>query len=105
MLTKEQIDKAANSYSQGGNNLDELFAFRNGAKWAIDKFLKGLWHPASEFPNENRGGKVLILYKDDTTATYPSNLFKNINGAHINAHTVQQWLYMDDLIQKKGGKQ
>lgn len=30
-----------------------------GAKWAINEFLKGLWHPASEEPEKNHS----VLFK------------------------------------------
>ena len=36
-----------------------IIDFKAGAKWAINEFLKNLWHPISEKPNKAR----LFLYK------------------------------------------
>ena len=35
--------------------------FKDGAKFAINEFLKDLWHPVSEEPEENK--KLLLLEK------------------------------------------
>lgn len=37
--------------------------FKDGAKWAINEFLKNLWHPASEVP-KRRCNYLLLHYKD-----------------------------------------
>lgn len=52
-------------------------AFEAGAKWAINEFLKDLWHPASEIPCE---GKYLVVEYNvtDTIKDYLS--FKRLEG-------------------------
>ena len=75
-------------------------AIELGAKWAINEFLKDLWHPADEMPNENN--EVICVDKDSRTITY--------NGivnwwAFCRTHDVTHWLYVDDLLPKKGGEQ
>ena len=74
--------------------------FKEGAKWAINEFLKDLWHPADEMPNENN--EVICVDKDSRTITY--------NGianwwAFCRTHDVTHWLYVDDLLPKEGGEQ
>ena len=74
--------------------------FKEGAKWAINEFLKDLWHPADEMPNENN--EVICVDKDSQTITY--------NGivnwwAFCRTHDVTHWLYVDDLLPKEGGEQ
>ena len=74
--------------------------FKEGAKWAINEFLKDLWHPADEMPNENN--EVICVDKDSRTITY--------NGianwwAFCRTHDVIHWLYVDNLLPKKGGEQ
>ncbi len=84
-----------------------------GAKWAINEFLKDLWHPASEKPNIKQGEccvTCLIKFKNGSTelCVYfrnpegwvcddmsPKDFKRNFNG----------WLYIDDLFQKEGGEQ
>ena len=74
--------------------------FKEGAKWAINEFLKDLWHPADEMPNENN--EVICVDKDSRTITYNgiANWF-----AFCRTHDVTHWLYVDDLLPKEGGEQ
>ena len=74
--------------------------FKEGAKWAINEFLKDLWHPADEMPNENN--EVICVDKDSRTITYNgiANWF-----AFCRTHDVTHWIYVDDLLPKEGGEQ
>lgn len=78
--------------------------FNAGAKWAINEFLKDLWHPANEIPKEfNRYGFAalyilqynhqirMVLYDKDNMS------WKNV----INSN--EYWLYVDDLLPKQEG--
>ena len=74
--------------------------FKEGAKWAINEFLKDLWHPADEMPNENN--EVICVDKDSRTITYNSI----VNWlAFCRTHDITHWLYVDDLLPKEGGEQ
>ena len=77
-----------------------IIDFKAGAKWMQEEFLKDLWHPADEMPNENN--EVICVDKDSQTITY--------NGivnwwAFCRTHDVTHWLYVDDLLPKEGGEQ
>ena len=81
-------------------------AIELGAKWAINEFLKDLWHPASEIPCE---GKYLVVEYNvtDTIKDYLS--FKRLEGylgwnwiPYCKSSNITQWLYIDDLLPKKG---
>ena len=82
--------------------------FRLGAKWAVNEFLKNLWHPASEEPREF--AEVLAEAKiTESIKTYISfkrndALFKNWDAYSSGANTTR-WLYIDDLFPKEGGEQ
>lgn len=82
--------------------------FKDGAKWAINEFLKDLWHPASEEPREF--AEVLAEAKiTESIKTYISfkrndTLFKNWN-AYSSGANITRWLYVDDLFPKEGGEQ
>lgn len=79
-----------------------------GAKWAINEFLKDVWHPASEEPKKV---KNLLL---ETTYEYGKPIYHLIkympNGNNVcawrewykGAH-ISRWLYIDDLLPKEGG--
>lgn len=80
-------------------------AIELGAKWAINKFLKDLWYPASEIPCE---GKYLVVEYNvtDTIKDYLS--FKRLEGylgwnwiPYCKSSNITQWLYIDDLLSKK----
>lgn len=83
--------------------------FEAGAKWAINEFLKDLWHPASEVPDKDRIYSH-ILYEIDggydlngfNTKMIPigENWTSFVENEHIN-----RWLYIDDLFPKEGDKQ
>ena len=83
-----------------------IIDFKAGARWAINEFLKDLWHPASEIPCE---GKYLVVEYNvtDTIKDYLS--FKRLEGylggnwiPYCKSANVTQWLYIDDLLPKKG---
>lgn len=78
--------------------------FKDGVKWAINEFLKDLWHPASEEPIES--AEVLAEAKiTESIKTYISfkrndALFKNWDAYSSGAH-ISRWLYIDDLLPKE----
>ena len=77
-------------------------AFMDGAKWAINEFLKDLWHPANEVPEI---GRVIIIenHYPDGRIEFPSRMRKSTSHNPIDGET-QKWFYIDDLFQKEGGK-
>lgn len=82
--------------------------FKDGARWAINEFLKDLWHPVSEEPREF--AEVLAEAKiTESIKTYISfkrndALFKNWD-AYSSGANITRWLYIDDLLPKEGGEQ
>ena len=83
--------------------------FNAGAKWAINEFLKDLWHPASEEPRKE--AKFLYQSSHDSKFYYYINKTDDIletypNWSRYVGHVrVIQWLYIDDLLPKEGGEQ
>ncbi len=75
-----------------------------GAKWAINEFLKDLWHPASEEPKEKvpllyyRKHKFLPFMVDKHSDVYDWN-------ALVCNFDITKWLYIDDLFKKEGDNQ
>lgn len=105
MIDNKKIEEAAKQHSEESYILGYFQAcykdtFIEGAKWMQEEFLKDLWHPADEMPNENN--EVICVDKDSRTITY--------NGivnwwAFCRTHDVTHWLYVDDLLPKEGGEQ
>lgn len=72
--------------------------FEDGAKWAIEQFLKSLWHPVSKEPEKFRK----ILYTGgsiDTTMLIINNSW----DTKVCLLKIKKWCYIDDLFQKGGG--
>lgn len=79
--------------------------FRKGARWAINEFLKDLWHPAEEEPN-HESDKNLYLGKTEASESglLPMLLRPNTNWKEfVVSHGVTNWLYADDILPKKEG--
>lgn len=78
--------------------------FVRGAHWAINEFLKDLWHDASEKPVISEHGMILVELNDITACKY--SLWRSTTTYESlcnNAGYVHRWLYIDDLLPKKGG--
>lgn len=88
-------------------------AYKEGAKWAINEFLKDLWHPASEEPNIKQGECcVTCLVKFKNGSTELCVYFRNPEGWVCDdmspkdfKRNFKGWLYIDDLFLKEGGEQ
>ena len=83
--------------------------FKDGAHWAINEFLKALWHPAEEVPNEEKSN-ILIQFKDghfyclDTYRMFNNTNWNSTNGMWDEYNKfVRRYLCIDDLLSKKGG--
>ena len=116
MIDDKKIEEAARYYcnnrypaSQDAPFIAE--GFRKGANWAINEFLKDLWHHADEEPKKNR--LVLtdtrsIMDKDYicwTTVKLTENGFIHNWSNYTKVTKITRWLYLDDLFTKEGGNQ
>lgn len=82
-------------------------SFISGAKWAINEFLKDLWHPNTEEPN-HEAIRTYILGKTKASGSgvLPMLLRPNTNWKEfVISHGVTHWLYVDNLLPKEGGEQ
>ena len=95
---------------------DCLDNFKAGAHWAVQEFLKGLWHDASEEPKTD---DCLILVLDsETNEPRVLDLDELMNSEEYDDYSYSitwrfltenenftRWLYIEDLEPKqKGGK-
>lgn len=110
MIDEKKIEEAAQAIcfddKMSYDSYCKIEGFRKGAKWAINEFLKNLWHPASEVPDKDRIYSH-ILYEIDggydlngfNTKMIPigENWTSFVENEHIN-----RWLYIYDLFPKGG---
>ena len=110
MIDNKKIEDTAKQYSEE-SYISSYFqacykdAFMEGAKWAINEFLKDLLHPASEIPCE---GKYLVVEYNVTGTIKDYLSFKRLEGylgwnwiPYCKSANVTQWLYIDDLLTKE----
>ena len=73
-----------------------------GAKWAINEFIKDLWHPANEVPEI---GRVIIMenYYPDGRIMFISRMRKSTFHNPIDIGNTKKWFYIEDLFCKEGG--
>lgn len=82
--------------------------FKDGANWAINEFLKDLWHPASEEPRKDVS--IIVETHNDKNMFYyawnrwQDNFYPSWTDA-VLCSRVSRWLYIDDLFPKEGGNQ
>lgn len=123
MIDVKKIEEAARDYINKNGyfvKYDEdpcvaiELAYKEGAHWAINEFLKDLIHPASEVPR-NDNGKVLAYSKergyrklydmndelDKTTCDTYQEMWKE----EAKAYHLTVWIFVDELFDliTKGG--
>ena len=73
--------------------------FRHGAKWAINEFLKDLWHDASEKPVMSEHSMIIVELNDITACKY--SLWRSTTTYEClrnNKGYIRRWLYLDEII-------
>lgn len=81
--------------------------FKDGAKWAINEFLKDCCHPAGEVPR-NDNGKVLAFSKEigykklyDMNAMLDEtdcNTYQDMWENEVNKYCLSDWIFVDELF-------
>lgn len=73
------------------------FEFCSGAKWAINEFLKDLWHSANEEPEINK--EILVDWRTENRSIMFLQTKLN-NWKKLLNQEIKHWLYIDDLLLK-----
>ena len=111
MIDEKKIEEAAKSLRKDFN--DDVtqgflveFGFEKGAKWAIDKFLKDLWHPIEEKPERNTPYLAQLLPASPFETSIPFETFSDSElwKRYLKNKSIIRWCYIDDLLPKEGGK-
>ena len=104
MIDEFKIYIEAKDYSKkgsGGN--DSLYGFAAGAKWAINEFLKDLWHPASEKP-KSRCNYLLLHYKDKEEECFEADVVDTLAWDCYIKDSLVEYINIEDLFPKEGGE-
>ena len=82
---------------------DLVVGFKAGARWAINEFLKNLWHSADEEPEKFR--KILCTRGSIDTTDTTMLIRNNSWNTKVYLLKIKKWCYIDNLFPKKGGEQ
>ena len=109
MIDDKKIESAARRYSEV-TDCDKREAllieegFKEGANWAINDFLKELWHQTN---NEPEGYDEWILLHYSVCNYYSLAQVKEFKfwKGFVEKTPIDGWLYIDDLLSEEGGDQ
>lgn len=104
-IEHEAICYTTDGYGQSCNSETlELIeeSFKSGADWAIQEFLKNLWHSVEEEPK--LGKRVLVKINGNLSLFNSGFVVEHLRN-YDDCYGIESWLYIDDLFTKKGGEQ
>ena len=80
-------------------------SFISGAKWAINEFLKDLWHPNTKEPDKNKSDIITLGFDNDAYLQFKESiLWKEESWRHsISRCQITKWAYLSDILPKEGG--
>lgn len=80
--------------------------FKDGAKWAIQEFLKDLWHPAEEEPDKSKSDIITLGFDNDAYLQFKEFILWNKESWRhsISRCQITKWAYLSDILQKEGGE-
>lgn len=76
-----------------------------GAKWAINEFLKGLWHPNSEEPDKSKSDIITLGFDNDAYLQFKESILWNEESWRhsISRCQIIKWAYLSDILTKQEG--
>lgn len=79
--------------------------FNAGAKWAINEFLKNLWHPNTEEPDKSKGDIITLGFDNDAYLQFKESVLWNEESWRhsISRCQIIKWAYLSDILPKEGG--
>lgn len=83
-------------------------SFITGAKWAINEFLKDLWHPNTEEPDKSKSDIITLGFDNDAYLQFKESiLWSEESWRHsISRCQIIKWAYLSDILPKQeGGEQ
>lgn len=121
MIDKYKIAKAARQISEkvvDAKGFDDskpthlafldghIDGFNAGAKWAINEFLKNLWHPNTEEPDKSKGDIITLGFDNDAYLQFKESVLWNEESWRhsISRCQIIKLAYLSDILPKEGGE-
>lgn len=105
---KDEFGKLCDPVDILADSILSEIVFKEGAHWAIQEFLKDLWHDVSEEPKPNNKKDHIIVQFDDSSFGICNLDWYNdcpLKDWSTNG-VINRWCYLSDLLPKqKGGEQ
>ena len=114
MIDDKKIEEAASAYgtSNGYSVIGpdgrislkpELeTAFETGVHWAINEFLKNLWHPNTEEPDKSKSDIITLGFDNDAYLQFKESILWNKESWRhsISRCQIVKWAYLSDILPK-----
>lgn len=113
MIDEKKIEEAAQAIcfddKMSYDSYCKIEGFRKGAEWAINEFLKDLWHQNTEEPDKSKSDIITLGFDNDDAYLYfkESILWNKESWRHsISRCQINKWAYLSDILPKQeGGEQ
>lgn len=81
-------------------------SFISGAKWAINEFLKDLWHPNTEEPDKSKSDIITLGFDNDACLQFKESILWNEESWRhsISRCQIIKWAYLSDILPKEEGE-
>lgn len=78
-------------------------AFETGAHWAINEFLKNLWHPNTEEPDKSKSYIITLGFDNDAYLQFKESILWNEESWRhsIGRCQIIKWAYLSDILPKQ----
>lgn len=107
MIDDKKIEEAAFKINNGISLKDKLMRaiFIAGAKWAINEFLKDLWHPNTEEPDKIKSDIITLGFDNDAYLQFKESILWNEESWRhsISRCQIIKWAYLSDILPKQEG--
>ena len=118
MIDDKKIEEAAKHYAEENSmsieyqmgdmydGIEELSdAYKSGANWAINEFLKYLWHSIEEEPDKRKSDIITIgSYNYISIHLKESFIWKEESWRYsISRCQITKWAYLSDILPKQKG--
>lgn len=80
-------------------------AIKLGANWALEQFLKELWHPNTEEPDKSKSDIITLGFDNDAYLQFKESiLWSEESWRHsISRCQIIKWAYLSDILPKQEG--
>ena len=118
MIDDKKIEEAANKHIEteyarynSGEVEEEMIclkgkdSFKEGANWAINEFLKDLWHPNTEEPDKSKSDIITLGFDNDAYLQFKESILWNEESWRhsISRCHIIKWAYLSDILPKQEG--